>query len=144
MTKIITAKEAADLLSDTKGRIFSVTFVKRTTGETRTMVARTGVAKHLKGGDAAYVTSRRETDAKRAVAVMVSLVALPSVVLPSTVRLPPTDKLPVTLPLTMVVTHELTFVASQNKKAVLPAATATPVPAEVFRVTTKAVLFCNT
>lgn len=54
MTKIITAKEAADLLSDTKGRIFSVTFVKRTTGETRTMVARTGVAKHLKGGDAAY------------------------------------------------------------------------------------------
>jgi hypothetical protein len=50
----ITAKAAAALLTSTKGRIFSVTFIKRTTGETRTMVARTGVTAHLKGGDAAY------------------------------------------------------------------------------------------
>jgi len=52
--KVITAKEAAALLMGTKGRIFSVVFVKRTTGEIRTMVARTGVTSALKGGDAAY------------------------------------------------------------------------------------------
>ena len=81
---------------------------------------------------------------KRAVAVMVSLVALPSVVLPLIVALPPTVRLPVMLPLTIVVTQELTLVPSQNKNAVSPAATATPVPAEVFKVTVKDVLFCNT
>lgn len=52
--KTITAIEAAALLAQTEGRIFSVKFVKRTTGEVRTMVARTGVKAHLKGGDAAY------------------------------------------------------------------------------------------
>lgn len=35
-------------------RIFSVDFVKRTTGETRRMVCRRGVTKHLKGGEPAY------------------------------------------------------------------------------------------
>lgn len=56
---IISAKEAADLLTATEGRIFSVVFVKRTTGEQRTMTARTGVKKHLKGGDAAYSFSEK-------------------------------------------------------------------------------------
>ena len=32
------------------GSLFSVTFVKRTTGETREMLCRTGVKAHLKGG----------------------------------------------------------------------------------------------
>ena len=50
----ITMKEAADMLTASDGRIVSVVFVKRTTGETRSMVCRTGVKKHLKGGDAAY------------------------------------------------------------------------------------------
>jgi len=50
----ITAVKAAELLTATEGKIFSVKFVKRTTGEVREMVARTGVKAHLKGGDAAY------------------------------------------------------------------------------------------
>jgi len=37
-----------------EGHIFSVTFVKRSTGETRVMQCRKGVTKHLKGGPAAY------------------------------------------------------------------------------------------
>ena len=36
------------------GRIFGVTFTKRTTGETRKMQARLGVTKHLAGGELAY------------------------------------------------------------------------------------------
>lgn len=36
------------------GRIFSVTFTKRTTGEIRHMVCRLGVQKHLKGGEKAF------------------------------------------------------------------------------------------
>lgn len=37
-----------------KGRIFTVTFTKRTTGEKRVMNCRRNVAKHLKGGEPAY------------------------------------------------------------------------------------------
>lgn len=37
-----------------QGQIFTVEFVKRTTGELRTMNCRTGVKKHLAGGEAAY------------------------------------------------------------------------------------------
>lgn len=55
----LTRQEIADLLMGTNGRIVSVTFVKRTTGENRTMVCRTGVKKHLKGGDAAYSFSAK-------------------------------------------------------------------------------------
>jgi hypothetical protein len=36
------------------GQIFSVEFIKRTTGELRRMVCRLGVKKHLRGGTAAY------------------------------------------------------------------------------------------
>ncbi len=38
----------------TRGRIFRVTFVKRSNGEERVMHWRRGVTKHLKGGGAAY------------------------------------------------------------------------------------------
>jgi len=57
--KTITSKEAATLLTQTEGRIFSVKFTKRTDGSVREMVARTGVKKHLKGGDAAYSFSEK-------------------------------------------------------------------------------------
>lgn len=36
------------------GRFFSVVFVKRTTGELRTMICRTGVTKYLVGGELNY------------------------------------------------------------------------------------------
>ena len=55
----ITAVKAAEILTATEGKIFSVKFVKRTTGEVREMVARTGVKAHLKGGDAAYSFSAK-------------------------------------------------------------------------------------
>ena len=51
---LITPEEAKALILATNGKMFSVEFVKRTTGEHRKMVARLGVKKHLAGGDAAY------------------------------------------------------------------------------------------
>lgn len=51
---IISTAEAIALIEQSKGKMFSVEFVKRTTGEHRKMVARLGVKKHLAGGDAAY------------------------------------------------------------------------------------------
>lgn len=55
----ITAAKAAEMLTSTEGKIFSVKFIKRSTGELREMVARTGVKAHLKGGDAAYKFSEK-------------------------------------------------------------------------------------
>ena len=64
---------------------------------------------------------------------------------PSEVAFPTDVTAPVKFALVVtVVTQELTLVPSQNKYAVLPTATAMPVPAEVFSVTAKDVLFCNT
>lgn len=37
-----------------KGRFFTVTFVKRTTGDIRVMNCRRNVSKHLKGGEIGY------------------------------------------------------------------------------------------
>ena len=45
------------LVSD--GKIFSVKFIKRTTGELRRMTCRIGVKKHLKGGDKAYSAAQK-------------------------------------------------------------------------------------
>jgi len=45
------------LASIRSGRIFSVTFVKRTDGTERKMVARLGVRSHLQGGESAYDAS---------------------------------------------------------------------------------------
>lgn len=59
MTATITREEAAKMLTESEGRIFTVTFTKRTTGEVRVMNARTGVTKHLKGGEAAYSFSAK-------------------------------------------------------------------------------------
>jgi len=45
---------------ESNGRFFSVTFIKRSNGEERTMVCRTGVKKHLKGGELGYIPSEKE------------------------------------------------------------------------------------
>ena len=52
----ITTTEAARLIEASNGKIFSVTFTKRTTGESRTMRAMLGenTRKGLAGGPAAY------------------------------------------------------------------------------------------
>jgi hypothetical protein len=46
--------EIADAIRATQGRWFGCTFTKRTTGETRNLVGRLGVTRHLRGGAQAY------------------------------------------------------------------------------------------
>lgn len=56
----ITRSRAAEMIRKLEdGHFFSVTFVKRTTGELRTMNCRQRVTKHLKGGEAAYSFSEK-------------------------------------------------------------------------------------
>jgi hypothetical protein len=55
----ITKQQAAGLISRNRGKFFTVTFTKRTTGETRVLNGRQGVTKHLKGGEAAYNFSEK-------------------------------------------------------------------------------------
>lgn len=50
----MTTEEAANIIEASNGAFLTVEFVKRTTGETRVMNCRTGVKKHLKGGERAY------------------------------------------------------------------------------------------
>jgi hypothetical protein len=52
----ISPNEAVEKLEAAKssGRVFGVTFIKRTTGEVRDMNCRGGVRKHLRGGELAY------------------------------------------------------------------------------------------
>ncbi len=45
---------ARDLIRATKGKIFTVTFIKRSTGEERLMNCRIGVKKYLHGGTLPY------------------------------------------------------------------------------------------
>ncbi len=47
----ITKDEARDLIKATKGRFFTVSFIKRTDGTKRVMNARLGVKAYLKGGE---------------------------------------------------------------------------------------------
>ena len=51
-----TLAEIMNLIDKLKysGKIFRLDFIKRTNGETRTMICRFGVKKHLKGGSPAY------------------------------------------------------------------------------------------
>lgn len=49
-----TKEQLAKIVLDTDGRIFTVTFKKRTNGEIRTMTCRLGVKKHLAGGEKAF------------------------------------------------------------------------------------------
>ena len=46
-----------DIVKD--GRIFGVSFIKRTTGELRTMTCRLGVKKFLRGGELAYSPAKK-------------------------------------------------------------------------------------
>ena len=50
----ITKQQAAGLISRNRGKFFTVTFTKRTTGEERILNGRQGVKRYLKGGPAAY------------------------------------------------------------------------------------------
>jgi hypothetical protein len=50
----VSRDELIQKIKDTKGAFFTVTFVKRTDGTTRTMNARFGVKKYLKGGELPY------------------------------------------------------------------------------------------
>lgn len=55
----MTTLEAAKLIRNSEGRFFTVKFIKRTDGSVREMNCRTGVVKHLRGGDAAYNFSEK-------------------------------------------------------------------------------------
>ena len=46
--------QIVEMLNETDGKIFTVSFIKRTTGELRVMNCRLGVKKHLKGGVQVY------------------------------------------------------------------------------------------
>jgi hypothetical protein len=50
----ISKLEAAQKIRDTKGQIFTVTFIKKSNGEKRVMNARLGVKAYLKGGVLPY------------------------------------------------------------------------------------------
>jgi|SRR5690606_21469567 len=54
MNAYIDAKEARQMIAETHGKIFSVEFIKRTTGELRKMTCRTEVTSKLKGGEKPY------------------------------------------------------------------------------------------
>jgi len=47
--KPISKQDAVGKMGTAKGKIFTITFVKRSTGEVRTMNCRTGVSKDVKG-----------------------------------------------------------------------------------------------
>lgn len=50
----ISKLEAAQKIRDTKGRVFTVTFIKKSNGEKRVMNARLGVKAYLRGGVLPY------------------------------------------------------------------------------------------
>ena len=50
----ISRKRAVDLINGTKGKVFTVNFVKRTTGEVRKMNARTRVRNYVTGEGMKY------------------------------------------------------------------------------------------
>lgn len=54
MTKTITLQKAVKLIRATKGTVFRVTFVKRTTGEVHNLVGRLEVTKGVTGAGMAY------------------------------------------------------------------------------------------
>ena len=47
--EVITTREAAQKIRETRGKLFSVTFIKRSTGSPRRMTARLGVRKGVTG-----------------------------------------------------------------------------------------------
>ena len=58
--KTITKNEASEMVKNyNKSQVFSVIFVKRTTGEIRKMSCRKGVKKYLTGGELKYDLSQK-------------------------------------------------------------------------------------
>lgn len=55
----MTRDQALDAIHNTRGLWFGATFIKRTTGEERRMVARTGVRKHLTGTGMAFDPTKK-------------------------------------------------------------------------------------
>jgi hypothetical protein len=55
----MTRQDFLSFVAGTEGHIFSLVFVKRTTGEPREMICRTGVRSRLKGGAPAYNAGER-------------------------------------------------------------------------------------
>ena len=53
MMKIVNKDQAKNLINSSKGKFFTVEFVKKN-GDTRVMNCRKGVKKHLKGGELAF------------------------------------------------------------------------------------------
>jgi len=58
--ELIDKIKATDPRNTGKGEFFTVTFVKRTDGTTRTMNARLGVRKYLRGGELPYDAAAKE------------------------------------------------------------------------------------
>jgi len=48
--KTVTHKQAVKMIQESNGKMFGILFEKRTDGSLREMNCRTGVTKHLKGG----------------------------------------------------------------------------------------------
>ena len=55
----ISRKQAVALIKGSKGRVFGVQFIKRSTGEVRNMSARTGVAKYVTGEGLKFSPSKK-------------------------------------------------------------------------------------
>jgi hypothetical protein len=56
----MTRKEAVNFIRQSSGKFFAVQFTKRTTGEPRTMICRTGVKSALKGGVRGYTDKEKQ------------------------------------------------------------------------------------
>ena len=55
----ISREKAREKLLSAENTMFSVVFIKRTTGEVRRMLCRTGVRKHLSGGELKFIPIRK-------------------------------------------------------------------------------------
>jgi hypothetical protein len=56
----VSIEEALSYIQAQRGKFIAVVFIKRTTGQERKMVFRTGVRKHLKGGTVPYDMQQRD------------------------------------------------------------------------------------
>lgn len=59
METVIGRDQVKEILSGVGAEFFTCVFIKRSTGEVRTMNCRRGVVKHLKGGKCAYSFSEK-------------------------------------------------------------------------------------
>jgi len=57
--KKVSLKKIVELILSTDREVFKVRFLKRSTGEVRTMLAMRGVTEHLKGGELPYEAAEK-------------------------------------------------------------------------------------